>query len=90
MTIFNPKERTIYRMLFDHTDATEISGKITIRGSETLWCLTKFRVPLFRSNTYYYSGWLGGDYGKYIDGATVDEVMDKMEALWGIGQEAAQ
>lgn len=52
--------------------------------------MTKFRVPLFRSNTYYYSGWLGGDYGKYIDGATVDEIMDKMEALWGIGQEAAQ
>lgn len=89
MTIFKPKERAIYRMLFDHTDATEISGKITIRGSETRWSLTKYRAPLFRSNTYY-SGWLGGYYGEFIGGATVDEVMDKMEALWGIGQEVAQ
>lgn len=87
MTLFKSKERAIYRMMFDHTDATGVSGKITIRGSETRWSLCKFSAPLFRSNVYY-SGWLGGYYDDVIEGSTLDEVMDKTEALWRIRQEA--
>ena len=77
--MFDKSTRTLMAMLFQRGLVTEIDG--VIPDTERRWNVCCYRPNLFRDETHY-EGFISGVYG--IDdfrGDTLDETLDKMEAL---------
>lgn len=73
-------DRTLMKMLFERGTVSEFSGVCKVGRYERRWEVIFRPVTIFRAEPYYEAS-VSGIYDQTADGDTLDECLDKLEAI---------
>lgn len=73
-------DRTLMKMLFERGTVSEISGVCKVGRYERRWEVIFRPVTIFRAEAYYEAS-VSGIYDQTATGDTLDECLDKLEAI---------
>jgi hypothetical protein len=76
--MFDKSTRTLMAMLFQRGLVTTIDG--VVPGTERKFYVYHYGPNIISENDYY-TGWISGIYGVVCDGSTLNEALDKLEAV---------